>query len=492
MKIGKANSPAAPLTDGSRDNNALDFDDEFTTLSTSPTPSEFSAVEDDEVAAQAAGDNSKREIRSRLNPHPKYFFEDGNLLIRVENVDFKIHRYFFMRDSIPFRELSENGVLGHIVDNGMDEIDAAEYVTPLVLEGLTSLDFERFLSVLYPTHFGQDEENTAAYWASVLCVSSHLSFQSIRSLSADKLSHVATPIDKIALGRRYGILHWLRDAYRAICTRQATLTKEEGRKIGVDEVIGIMEARQILLWENPTTKTKEQYKVVDRIFGLSSLPKSATVTTTTTSPNTTVVEKDLSQAEAPSEPASAPEVESAQVVQPPPQPTLQPSAQTNPPSTTPQTSTPSSTPQPPSSPAPLPASQPDTCTNAPPAPSTVPQTPPEQHVNTPNKAKGSDQSIPRVKAQTQKTSPPPPTPPSPRSNRVPVDIEKWEASFRQIPELSVTKSSTADSSPWWAAWREDDSSHRPSKAAHSTASASSTSKAPSSAAPEKKGRTWLG
>ncbi|KAF8643559.1 hypothetical protein AX16_008947 [Volvariella volvacea WC 439] len=280
MALAIANSSATSLTTASINTSNLDFDEEFTALSVSPPPSEFSATEDGEAIT-----HSKGKSRSGLNPHPEYFFEDGNLLIRVENVDFKIHRYFFMRDSATFRQLSKNGVLGRIFDNGDDENDATEYTTPLMLEGLKSLDFERFLGVLYPTRFDQDEANTAAYWASVLNVASFLSFCSIRSLSIEKLSLVAQPIEKIALGRQYSITHWLKGAYHTICTRPATLTKEEGRRIGVDEVIGIMEARQILLWEKPNATDAEQYKVVSRIFGLEPVePTSASATSSTSHP----------------------------------------------------------------------------------------------------------------------------------------------------------------------------------------------------------------
>ncbi|KAF8643566.1 hypothetical protein AX16_008954 [Volvariella volvacea WC 439] len=262
------------------DPSNVNLDEEFTVLLASPTSSELSALEDDENTTHT--DDPKGKSVFQLNPHLKYFFEDGNLLIRVENVDFKVHRYFFMRDSPRFRQLSKNGTIGRIFDNGAE--DAADDTIPLVLKHLASLDFERFLGVLYPTRFGNDEENTSAYWASVLWVSSYLSFKSIRSLAIERLSIIATPIDKISMGRRCGIHHWLRDAYREICTRRAPLTKEEGRRVGADELVAIMEARQILLWESPTAQEEEQYKVINRIFGLDFY---------TTTP-VTVSEKDLS------------------------------------------------------------------------------------------------------------------------------------------------------------------------------------------------------
>ncbi|KAF8643587.1 hypothetical protein AX16_008974 [Volvariella volvacea WC 439] len=107
--------------------------------------------------------------------------------------------------------------------------------------------------------------------------------------------------NKVALGRQYGITHWLKDAYRAICTRKAPLTKEEGWRLGVDEVVAIAEARQVLLWESPTTRDDEQDEVVTRVFGLEV---ALGIT-----PTTTITRKD--SLEPPPKPFITSEIQSA-------------------------------------------------------------------------------------------------------------------------------------------------------------------------------------
>ncbi|KAF8643575.1 hypothetical protein AX16_008963 [Volvariella volvacea WC 439] len=242
-------------------------DDEFTILSVSPTPSEFSTIENADTVAPTTRKTTKEEAELKLNPHEKYFFEDGNLLVRVEGVDFKVHRYFFMRDSPVVRQISKEGTIGRILDGGIG-CSTGGHTSPLILEDLKSVDFERFLSILYPTDFDKDEDTTSAYWSSILDVSSKLTFQSIRSLSIKKLSIVGLPVDKIALGRKFDITHWLREAYRNVCTRKDTLTKEEGRKLGVDEVVGIMEGRQLMF--SKKMEAKDQNKVLDKLFKLTN------------------------------------------------------------------------------------------------------------------------------------------------------------------------------------------------------------------------------
>ncbi|KAF8643557.1 hypothetical protein AX16_008945 [Volvariella volvacea WC 439] len=216
---------------------------------------------------------------AKLNPHKKYFFDDGNLWLRVEDVDFKVHRYFFMRDSSKFRALSNGGTLGRTSDEVYPNTTdmsicklGPPYTGPLVIEHLTSLDFESFLGVLYPTNFGQDEGTSVAYWSSVLQVSTYFELRSIRELSISKLTVIATAVDKVVLGRKFNVTHWLEDAYHTICTSWTHLTKEEGRRLGVDEVTGILEARQRLLWENPKMQKHEQLKIIAKIFGLEAPP----------------------------------------------------------------------------------------------------------------------------------------------------------------------------------------------------------------------------
>jgi hypothetical protein len=69
-------------------------------------------------------------------------------------------------------------------------------------------------------------------------------FQSIKNLAVERLSAIATPVDKIVLGRRYNIFEWLENAYIDVCWRDQALTIEEGKLLGVEDVIKIAAMRQ--------------------------------------------------------------------------------------------------------------------------------------------------------------------------------------------------------------------------------------------------------
>ncbi|KZP02164.1 hypothetical protein FIBSPDRAFT_709076, partial [Athelia psychrophila] len=144
---------------------------------------------------------------------------------------YNVHRYFFERDSTHFRSILES-------------VQGTDEQNPVVLPDVSCSDFDEFLAILYPTDFRRPTEKTTSQWTSVLHLAAKWGFESIQLLAIDKLTATAIPVDKIVLGRRYGISDWLHGAYEAVCTRADPLTVEEGMKLGVEDVIRISAARQ--------------------------------------------------------------------------------------------------------------------------------------------------------------------------------------------------------------------------------------------------------
>ncbi|KZP28776.1 hypothetical protein FIBSPDRAFT_691501, partial [Athelia psychrophila] len=161
----------------------------------------------------------------------QYYFKDGNVAFLIEEVLYHVHRYFFERDSTHFRSILES-------------VQGADKQNPIVLPDVSSSDFDEFLAILYPTDFRRPIEKTTAQWTSILHLAAKWGFESIQLLAIDNLTATAIPVDKIVLGRRYGISNWLHEAYEAVCTRADPLTVEEGVKLGVEDIIRISAARQ--------------------------------------------------------------------------------------------------------------------------------------------------------------------------------------------------------------------------------------------------------
>ncbi|KZP04904.1 hypothetical protein FIBSPDRAFT_806278, partial [Athelia psychrophila] len=92
--------------------------------------------------------------------------------------------------------------------------------------------------------FGAYPASTVEEWSGILHLADKWTFQSIRALAITQIAPIASSIDRIVFGRLYGINEWLTSAYHAVCTRPDPLTLEEGRRLGVDDVIRINAIRQ--------------------------------------------------------------------------------------------------------------------------------------------------------------------------------------------------------------------------------------------------------
>ncbi|KAF7968659.1 hypothetical protein HWV62_29739 [Athelia sp. TMB] len=183
----------------------------------------------------------RKEMRSATP-----FTDDGNLNrglppapADVEGIIYSVHRYFFERDSSVF------------ASQGLSKQE------PMALKDVSTRDFDLFLSILYPSSFGVYTACTVDDWSSILQLADRWSFGSIKALAILKLAPIASPIDKIVLGRRHGVLDWLKSAYTAVCLQEAPLNLQEGRRLGVDDVIRINAVRY--------------YHVPDRRAGITPL-----------------------------------------------------------------------------------------------------------------------------------------------------------------------------------------------------------------------------
>ena len=74
---------------------------------------------------------------------------------------------------------------------------------------------------------------------SILHLAHRWGFESIKQLAITKLSVTAPGIEKIALGRSYGIDHWLCAAYQAVCIREDPPSLNECSTLEVEDIMRI-------------------------------------------------------------------------------------------------------------------------------------------------------------------------------------------------------------------------------------------------------------
>ncbi|KAJ7672068.1 hypothetical protein B0H17DRAFT_947775 [Mycena rosella] len=188
--------------------------------------------------------HSLLDPRSRFNEHPRFFFPDGTVIFLVEKTLYRVHRYFFERDSAIFASM-------FTLPSAAGERPEGEVVeNPIVLEGVNKLDFDRFLSILYPISFTTRDIGSAEEWTSVLSLATRWEFTSLRELAMRHLFAMASAVERIALGQRYDIPSWLVPAYTEVCERKDPLTLAEGRLLGIADVICIGQVRHSIRYSS--------------------------------------------------------------------------------------------------------------------------------------------------------------------------------------------------------------------------------------------------
>ncbi|KAI0001020.1 hypothetical protein BJV77DRAFT_972136 [Russula vinacea] len=154
--------------------------------------------------------------------HKRFFFEDGNITFLVDGILYRVHRYFFCRDSnifktrlsrLPVRETSSLPVIS--------------------IENVKSQDFDAFLSILYPLDFNSLEEHSFEELSSILDLSTP-----IRRLNPP------TPHQRLILGRKCAVDQWIPIALQELCERPQPLTPDEARLMGFEDVVLVVAVQE--------------------------------------------------------------------------------------------------------------------------------------------------------------------------------------------------------------------------------------------------------
>jgi hypothetical protein len=89
-------------------------------------------------------------------------------------------------------------------------------------------------------------EIPADEWCKLLVISSKLDCGEVRTRAIEELTPNApkvSPVDRIELGTKYNVPQWLPEAYADLFIREDHLTKEEGRKLGLEITVKVLKGR---------------------------------------------------------------------------------------------------------------------------------------------------------------------------------------------------------------------------------------------------------
>ncbi|KAF7966343.1 hypothetical protein HWV62_38967 [Athelia sp. TMB] len=210
------------------------------------------------------------EISSPTSPSFPAYEKHERFYLPVKHIYFLINSTIYSVPRAPFDAQSVS-----FVGKGLAEHE------PLVLEDVTTAQFDHFLSILYPSEYGVYTATSVEDWSVVLRLADSWDFKSIRALAIKQLAPIATAIDKIVLGKRYKVDEWLFDGYYAVCARHSPLTEEEGDRLSNRDVVRIFTTRETLGIPKglASIPSQEIYKRFDLPMAMvaSSLPPTENV-----------------------------------------------------------------------------------------------------------------------------------------------------------------------------------------------------------------------
>ncbi|KAG1810552.1 uncharacterized protein BJ212DRAFT_1278788 [Suillus subaureus] len=171
---------------------------------------------------------------SRVQHHPEFYLPGGNITFLVENTLFRVHRFFFERESQVFiRKLAQAPQDGTSDDSAFR------------VEDVTSDDFATLLWVWYSPMYRLDRK-LSDNWLVILELSTRWQFLEMRKLAVEQLQNLKMdPVEKIAIYNKYEIdKSLLLPEYKHLCTREGQMSIEEGEKVGLLTVLAIHQARE--------------------------------------------------------------------------------------------------------------------------------------------------------------------------------------------------------------------------------------------------------
>ena len=101
----------------------------------------------------------------------------------------------------------------------------------------------------------------------MLALATQWEFADYRRLAIARLAQLASPVDRILLGRRYDIPEWLSTAYLELCTRDDPLSYEEGERLGMRDVILLSDIRQSVRGPRVMMQDKNIAILIERRLG---------------------------------------------------------------------------------------------------------------------------------------------------------------------------------------------------------------------------------
>ncbi|KAL0579624.1 hypothetical protein V5O48_002396 [Marasmius crinis-equi] len=168
----------------------------------------------------------------------RYFLNGGDVFFLVGDCNFRVHSFFFIRESPTFQPF----LLSHLNKGKGNSISTA-----IKLHKATPEEFERFLWVFYNEKWGIYDAPVET-WESVLKLSHIWCFPEVKALAVRELQQLEFPaVDRAAMYQDHGVDEELIfPLIMELCRREDNLTFDEAQKLGMATAVCIYQGRELL------------------------------------------------------------------------------------------------------------------------------------------------------------------------------------------------------------------------------------------------------
>ncbi|KIM36775.1 hypothetical protein M413DRAFT_448908 [Hebeloma cylindrosporum] len=222
-----------------------------------------------------------------LKRHAEYYIPTGDLFILVDEIQFRVHRYFFERESTYFQDRLEVPASPGAKLLGSDDS------TAIKLNDLSPEEFAKFLWVFYNKTYSLYDAPVED-WEIILTLSNKWRFPGVKDLAIRELEKkTMSDVKRIKLYTANLVdRNYLIRCYAALCEREEPLTAEEGEDLGMKDVIRIAAAREQARASrlpsgarSPLTATihgPDLHEVIREVFQIASVEVMTSTTDQTT------------------------------------------------------------------------------------------------------------------------------------------------------------------------------------------------------------------
>ncbi|KAJ4483889.1 hypothetical protein J3R30DRAFT_3285271, partial [Lentinula aciculospora] len=184
--------------------------------------------------------SSDSEGFTALRRHEEYYLTGGDLFFLIEQNHFRVHRYFFERESQWFKLQLGTPASPGAIRQGTSES------TAIVLDNVKASNFAKFLWVFYNPKYSLYKARVDD-WVAIMELAHRWGFHEVMKLATREIEKLEMPdIDRIVAYHKFEIdRSLLLHRYAALTAREEPLNLEEGMALGMDTTLKIFRAREV-------------------------------------------------------------------------------------------------------------------------------------------------------------------------------------------------------------------------------------------------------